>query len=113
MNFEIVISDRKKQLILYKSFKFYNKAYVKLLDAYNWQCVNKKCTAKMYVDCDFKMIVKDESLHNHGNEPESVRNKKIFSKKNVKMNKLEKPSKIINKKSKNILNKLNYLLVLM
>jgi len=32
----------------------------------------------MYVDRDMKMIVKDESLHNHENEPEPVRNKKLF-----------------------------------
>jgi len=98
MNFEIVISERKNQLILYKSFKFYNKAYVKYLDAYKWQCVNKKCTAKIYVDRDMKMIVKDESLHNHENEPESVRNKKKFSNqlKRKCEDELERPSKMIN-----------------
>lgn len=32
----------------------------------------------MYVDRDMKMIVKNESLHNHENEPESDRNKKNF-----------------------------------
>ena len=55
MNFEIVYSERKNQLILYKKFKFYNKAYVKYLDANKWQCVNEKCTSKMYVDLDMKM----------------------------------------------------------
>lgn len=45
------------------------------LDAYKWQCVNKKCTTTIYVDRGMKMIVKDESLYNHENEPKSVRNK--------------------------------------
>ena len=44
LNFEIVYSERKNQLILYENFKFYNKAYDKYLDANKSQCVNKKCT---------------------------------------------------------------------
>jgi len=98
MNFEIVFCERKNQLILYEKCKFYNKAYVKYLDANKWQCVNKKCTAKIYVDRDMKMIVKDESSHNHKNETDSVRNKKLFSNqlKRKCEDELERPSKIIN-----------------
>jgi len=69
-------------IFLYNDYNFYNKAYVKYLDFYKWQCVNKKCTAKIYVVPvvrDIKTNVKDGNLHNHKNEPESVRNKKIFS----------------------------------
>lgn len=99
MNFEIVFSERKNKLILYNNFKFYNKAYVKYLDCNKWQCVNKKCTAKLYVDRDMKIIVKDNSIHNHEAEPESVINKKSFSNqlKRKSENELERPSKIINK----------------
>jgi len=70
----------------------------------------------MYVDRDnMKMIVKDESLHNHENEPESVRNKNNFSNqlKRKCEDELSDRQKLSTTKFKNILNILNCLLVLM
>lgn len=41
INFEIIISDRKNQLISYKNYKLYNKSYtVKYLVSYKWHCVD-------------------------------------------------------------------------
>jgi hypothetical protein len=49
---------------LYNNYKYYKKDYVKYLDAFKWQYINKKCTAKMYVNEATNQILKDESIHN-------------------------------------------------
>lgn len=45
----------------------------------------------MYVGRDIKIIVKNESLHNYENEPESVRDKKIFSNQGKFEDEFERP----------------------
>ncbi|KAE9542314.1 hypothetical protein AGLY_003441 [Aphis glycines] len=101
MNFTIISSERKKDLILYNNSKYYKKDYVKYLDAFKWQCIHKKCTAKIYVDQAVKNILKDESTHNvnHHQETESSITKKSFSNglKRKSEDELERPSKVINR----------------
>ena len=82
MNFTIISSERKNDLILDNNSKYYKKNYVKYLDAFKWQCIHKKCTAKIYyVDQAVKNILKDESTHNVNlhQETKSSITKKSFS----------------------------------
>jgi hypothetical protein len=101
MNFSIISSERKKDLILYNNSKYYKKDYVISLDALKWQCIHEKCTAKFYVDQALNNILKDEIIHNinHHEETASCISKKSFSNglKRKSEDELEKPSKIINR----------------
>ncbi|KAE9525669.1 hypothetical protein AGLY_014196 [Aphis glycines] len=91
----------KKNLILYNNHKYYKKDYVKYLDAFKWQCINKKCTAKINVNQATNQILKNESIHNvnHGEETNKSIIKNSFSNglKRKSEDELERPSKIINR----------------
>lgn len=45
---EVTLSEREKELILYKSYSFSFKDLTK--NGCKWQCTEKNCNAKLYVD---------------------------------------------------------------
>ncbi|CAI6355464.1 unnamed protein product [Macrosiphum euphorbiae] len=60
---EVILSERRKELILYKNYKFSCKNLTK--NGRKWRCTEKTCNAKLYVNEVKTTILKEETEHNH------------------------------------------------
>jgi len=60
---EVILSERGKELILYKNYKFSCKNLTK--NRRKWWCTEKTSNAKLYVDEVKTTILKEETEHNH------------------------------------------------
>ncbi|CAI6359480.1 unnamed protein product [Macrosiphum euphorbiae] len=93
---EVILSERGKELILYKNYKFSCKNLTK--NGRKWRCTEKTCNAKLYVDEVKTTILKEETEHNHL-PPKNVQRQIISNqvKRKAMDDLIEKPLKLINK----------------
>ncbi|KAE9536151.1 hypothetical protein AGLY_007374 [Aphis glycines] len=93
---EVILSERGKELILYKNYKFSCKNLTK--NGRKWRCTEKTCNAKLYVDEVKTTILKEETEHNHL-PPKKIQRQIISNqvKRKAMDDLIEKPLKLINK----------------
>ncbi|CAH1406117.1 unnamed protein product [Nezara viridula] len=65
MSIKFEFDDNGVAIIVFDSYRFYRTSYNKARKAYIWNCVNKKCKAKIYVTKDTYLVVKEVGSHNH------------------------------------------------
>lgn len=58
-----MLSEKGKQLIIFEGYKFRNSGIT--TNGIRWKCTVKSCNAKIYVDEDKTVILKNCAVHNH------------------------------------------------
>ena len=72
---KIIISERGRDLIVYKKYTFYEEKHVN--DGIKWRCTHRGCLSKLYLNESSTVIFRCELTHKH-EEPRKL-SRKIIS----------------------------------
>lgn len=71
-----MLSEKGKPLLVVGGAKFYLAQQLKCREV-KWRCVQKLCTAKIYMDAGCNRILKEDKGHNHAVKEETLARQKI------------------------------------